>query len=208
MHSQADDFPIQLVSDHALPRARITVFFRWLLAIPHIIYLFLWGIAVFFCIFVGWFIALFTGRLPEGMHDFAARYLRYETRVNAYTSLLADPYPPFGTSGEYPVELVVAPPEKQRRWTVLLRIFLVLPWAFVIGLLGGFNILWASGGRGTKISLSPYDLYIFAAWLACLFTGRMPMTFQRFGEWYLRVSMEISAYMCLLTDRHPRLSPD
>ena len=87
--------PIGLIVSDDLGRSRLTVFFRLLLVIPHLIFLAIWGIAAEVAIVIAWFAALFTGRVPDGLHGFLARFLRYSTRVTAYTFLLADPYPPF-----------------------------------------------------------------------------------------------------------------
>ena len=58
---------------------------------------------------IGWFGALFTGRLPVFAADFLAGYLRWLTRVFAYTILLTDVYPPFTLEdAEYPVRVAVA----------------------------------------------------------------------------------------------------
>ena len=45
-------------------RSRLTVFFRLLLVIPHLIWLSLWGIAVWFAVLVAWVVGIFTGRVP------------------------------------------------------------------------------------------------------------------------------------------------
>ena len=48
--------PVQLVVEDDLKRSRLTVFFRLLLAIPHLIWVFLWTIATFFVAIVTWFV--------------------------------------------------------------------------------------------------------------------------------------------------------
>src|SRR5215207_6699323 len=122
------DHPIRLIVTDDLKRSRLTVFFRLLLAIPHLIWITLWAIAAILVLIVSWFAALFTGHLPDGMHNFLAKFQRYTTHLNAYLSLLANPYPPFnGQSGLYTVDLHVDPPQPQPRWTILLRIFLAIP---------------------------------------------------------------------------------
>ena len=47
------------------PQRRATVIFRIILAIPQFFVLFFLGIAAFFVAVIGWFAALFTGRLPS-----------------------------------------------------------------------------------------------------------------------------------------------
>ena len=85
---------IELVAP-TLPRDRLTVAFRLLLVIPHLIVLFfvllVWGLTAI----VGWFVILFTGSYPAGLYDFGVGALRWRLRVEAYLLLLVDEYPPF-----------------------------------------------------------------------------------------------------------------
>ena len=75
-----------------------------------------WGFVAELAVIVAWFAALITGRVPDGLHDFLASYLRFYTRVSAYLFLLSDPWPPFGGSeGGYPVDVRVAPAAEQSR---------------------------------------------------------------------------------------------
>jgi Domain of unknown function (DUF4389) len=69
--------PVGLVVTDDLKRSRLTVFFRLLLAVPHLVWFELWGIVACLVVLVAWFAALFTGRVPDGLHAFIARYLRY-----------------------------------------------------------------------------------------------------------------------------------
>jgi len=71
---------------------------RYLLALPHLVVLFFYGIGVFFVWFAAQLVILFSGRLPEGMHDFMGRFVRWGARVSAFAYGLRDDYPPF--SGE------------------------------------------------------------------------------------------------------------
>src|SRR5690349_1434383 len=105
-----------------LRRNRLTVFFRLLLVVPHLIVLALWAIVVEVAVIVAWLVALFTRRVPDGLHDFMSSFLRYATRVGAYFLLLADPFPPFGGGGTYPVDLHVARAQPQTRVTVFFRL--------------------------------------------------------------------------------------
>jgi hypothetical protein len=77
------------------PRNRLTVFFRGLLVIPHIIVLYLVGIAAGIALFVGAIAVLFTGQWPQGLRDFVVGVSRWSIRVGAYLFLLTDVYPPF-----------------------------------------------------------------------------------------------------------------
>ena len=91
-------YPVRLVGGDDLRRSRLTVFFRLLLLIPHVIVLALYGVAAFFAAIAAWFVGVFTGRVPHGVHSFIAGYLRYSIRVGAFATILADPFPPFGSS--------------------------------------------------------------------------------------------------------------
>ncbi len=42
---------------------------------------------------LGWWAALVTGRMPEGLRNLGAVSLRYTAQVNAYLFLLTDRYP-------------------------------------------------------------------------------------------------------------------
>ena len=103
-HSGVSHHPIGLVVTDDLQRSRLTTFFRPILAIPHLILVSLWGIAVYFALIIAWFAALFTGRVPLSLHSFMADWLRYATRVTGYVNLLANPFPQFGAGGEYPFD--------------------------------------------------------------------------------------------------------
>src|SRR6266478_339651 len=103
MEAGVTHHPIGLIVTDDLRRSRLTVFFRLLLVIPHVIWLEIWGIAVAIVVLIAWFAALFTGRVPQGLHNFNASFLRYSTRVYGYLFLLADPWPPFSGSDPYPI---------------------------------------------------------------------------------------------------------
>ncbi|MDR7085573.1 hypothetical protein J2X11_000412 [Aeromicrobium panaciterrae] len=76
-------------------RNRLTIFFRIILAIPHLIVLGLISIVAFFAYVVAFFAVLFTGKWPVGLRNFVVGLLRWSTRLNAYMYLLTDKYPPF-----------------------------------------------------------------------------------------------------------------
>jgi len=82
------------------PQRRLTVAFRIILAIPQFIVLYFLFIAAFFVLVIGWFGALFMGRLPEWVHSFVSGVVRWTTRVYAYMYLLTDRYPPFSLDDE------------------------------------------------------------------------------------------------------------
>ena len=77
------------------PRNRLTVALRLLLAVPYFVVLVFvlaaWGVTTI----AAWFIILFTGTYPQGLHEFGVGALRWRLRVDAYLLLLVDEYPPF-----------------------------------------------------------------------------------------------------------------
>lgn len=184
--------PIRITNSDDCVRSRLTVLFRIVLALPHVIWLELWAVAAVLVTIVSWFATLFTGRNPEALHNFVAAYVRYGVHVNAYLTLVANPFPGFtGEPGSYPVDLSIAPPEVQNRWKTFFRIFLALPAAVISGVLG-------------------YALYAVAVlgWFAALATGRMPAGFQQLGVYAARYQAQLNGYAMLLCDRYPFSGPE
>jgi hypothetical protein len=183
-----DRHPIGLVVEDDLKRNRLTVFFRLLLAIPQAIVIGLWSIVVFFALIVAWFAALFTGRVPDGLHAFLARFLRAVTHLTAYVFLLADPWPPFVGDRDYPVDLRVDEPQPQSRVTVFFRLLLAIPAMFLLYVFRLVN-----------------QIVAFLGWFYCLFTGRMHQGMRDISLWMLRYELQTYAYLLLLTGRYPSL---
>ncbi len=185
------DHPISLRLSDNLERDRITTLVRLILAIPHFVWLWIWGIAVYFAIIANWFVTLFQGRSPDGLHDFIAQYLRYQTHVLAYVFLIADPYPGFAGTDDYPTDLTVAPPAHQNRWVTGFRLILIIPAAIVA------TLLMLAG-----------EFAAFIAWLIVIFTGRIPMGLQGFLGWVVRFNAQVNGYYYIITDRYPDFSPE
>ena len=76
-------------------RSRLTIFFRYFMIIPHMIVLFVLFLAAYVVLVLGFFAVLILGRWPAGLGAFMIGLIRWSTRVNAYTYLLTDEYPPF-----------------------------------------------------------------------------------------------------------------
>lgn len=181
--------PIRLVVSDDLLRSRLTVFFRPILAIPHFIWVILWGIVALIAVIVAWFATLFAGRCPDGLHNFVARYLRYGTHVNGYVYLIANPYPKFMGEPGYPVDLEVDPPAPQNRWVTAFRVILAIP-ALIVA-----NILQ-----------QVMQIVAFLGWFACLALGRMPKGMRDLEAYCLRYSQQTFGYLFLLTSRYPSFS--
>ncbi len=69
--------------------------YKWFLAIPQYFVLAGLFIVAFLGIVAGFFAVLVTGEYPEGIRRFLVSSYRYALRVEAYTGLLTDRYPPF-----------------------------------------------------------------------------------------------------------------
>jgi hypothetical protein len=68
--------------------------------IPHVFCLYFLSIAASFVRFIAWWIVLFTGKYPAGMHGFSVGVMRWAFRVSAYMGYLTDTYPPFSLEEE------------------------------------------------------------------------------------------------------------
>jgi len=88
-------YPIRVAVDYQEQHDRLKTFFRYFLALPAIIVAGLVGVVANLVVVGAWFVIVFTGKFPKGMHDFVGKALRWQTRVNAYGMLLTDVYPPF-----------------------------------------------------------------------------------------------------------------
>ena len=186
MNTHMDEHPVQLEVGDDLRRNRLTVFFRLILAIPHIIWFALWSVVNVLAVIANWFATLVKGQSPEGLHNFIATYLRYQTHVYSYVLLIADPFPGFGGQPGYPIDLDVDPPQPQNRWTVAFRVILAIPAFIVSGIMGYLN----------------RALAVFS-WFVALVLGRVPEGLRNFAAFALRYEQQTAAYTSLLTGRYP-----
>ena len=169
------------------PQGRLTVGFRFILAIPHIIVLWFLFVAMIVVAVIGWFAALFTGRLPEWAHSFISGVLRWYTRVGAYLLLLTDRYPPFSLDDEaYPARPVFPAPGPLNRWAVLFRFILAIP-AGVF-----YNIV----SYGLTVPL------LLVMWFVVLISGTMPAPLYTAYSALLRYQVRFHAYFGLLTSEY------
>ena len=76
-------------------RDRLSVAFRLLLAMPHLVAVWALSIAWCFTTFIAWLSILITGEYPVVLYRFAVGVVRWSIRVEAYLLLLHDAYPPF-----------------------------------------------------------------------------------------------------------------
>ena len=188
-HSAPPHHPVGLVVTDDLHRRRLTTFFRPLLALPHVLFVGLWGIAAFFALLIAWFAVLVTGRVPLGLHAFMSDWLRYATRVTGYSNLLSEPFPPFGASGGYPFDAEIEGPEEQSRLTVFFRMITAIPALLITTVFGGV-----------------IGLVAMLSWFYILFTGEMHEGMRNLNAWLVRYCIQTEGYVMLLTGRYPSLA--
>ena len=178
---------LQLVDDGR--RSRLTVFYRLLLAIPHVVLLFLWSYLIALAAIAGWFAALAIGRLPDPLHRFSAAYVSYAAQVYAYLFLVANPFPAdIGTP--YPLLIAIDPPARQHRLLTLFRLLLAVPAILITAVFSYLLVVIA-----------------FLGWFAALATGRMPTGLRNAGAAAIRYTAQTHAYALLLTAQYPHASP-
>ena len=211
-----DRHPIRVVVTDDLQRPRLTVFFRWLLAIPLVIWLFIWSIGAFFAAIVNWLLTLIKGRSPLSLHDFFASYVRFTTHLHAYLFLAANPYPGFSGKPGYPVDVEIDPPEPQNRWKTAFRFVLAIPALMLAGVLVGapggggnrsYNDQSQSGTEYAVSFVSGFFALSILAWFACLARARMPHGLRDLFAYGLRYGAQAYGYLFLLTDRYPDADP-
>jgi len=189
-------------------RDRLTVAFRLLLAIPHLIIVgsvglsfaarngsrdftsiggetgLLGGVAWLLAV-VSWFTIVISGVHINVVRRFTRFYLRWRVRALAYLMLLVDRYPPFGDA-EYPATVTLADPPARRRLTVFFRVLLAIPHFIVL-----FFLVCA------------WWVTAFVSWLLILITAEYPQGLYDFGASVLRWLIRVEAYMLLMVDEYP-----
>ena len=184
----SDRQPVLVAAAGPGKQSRATVAFRIVLVIPHFVVLYILGVVASVVAFIGWFGALFTGRLPDFAAVYLSGYVRWYCRVAAYLLLLTDKYPPFlFEDSPYPVRMAVRA-GRLNRAAVLFRLILAIPAAIL-------STIMLSG-------LS--SIVIFIAWLVALFAGKLPRSLHQAFAAVLRYSTRYYGYLYLLTDTYPK----
>jgi hypothetical protein len=187
-------YPTRFEVDAAEEVTRWRPLVQWFLAIPHLALLEALQAVAQLLAFISWFAILFTGRLPAGVAEFQAMYMRYWLRTMSYVGFLREEYPPFmftattADAGEDARTRVDVVPDMgdRNRLTTGFRLILAIPHIVVLVVL-----------------LLAAVIVGLVAVFAVLFTGRWPAGLQAFvvgvARWWLRVE----AYLNLLTDQYP-----
>lgn len=187
-------YPVIFQADYVERRNRLSTFFRLILVIPLVIWLYFYAIVASIALVIAWFAIVFTGHYPRGLYNFVAGYTRFITRVTAYGALLCDAYPSFGGSPDpaYPVRMEFAGPlDPYSRLKTLFRIILAIP---IVILRYVVNLLLQIGA--------------FAAWFVILFTGKMPRGLYDLMVFANSYTARSDAYIYLLTETYPPFEAD
>lgn len=165
-----------------------------ILAIPHLIILYVLNIVAQVLGFVAWLLGVFTGSVPEGILNVIAMVLRYQTRVGIFALYLTEEYPPFAFEstahdpGDYASVRVDFWPqtEGRNRLTIFFRLFMVVPHFIAL-----FFVVIA------------FYFVLLIAFFAVLILGRWPSGLRDFAVGLHRWSVRLYAYFYLLTDEYP-----
>jgi hypothetical protein len=169
--------------------ARWRALFQGYLAFPHLIVLVFVGLAAYIAWFIASWAIVFTRRYPPGMFNFIAGTLKWANRVNGFTRLMTEQYPPFSLDDEpsYPIRTQIAYPEQGiARWRPFFQIYMALPHIFVLWFLAA-----AQG------------IAFFIAALAILFTRSYPPGLFNFIVGVTRWQTRVAAYVFLMTEEYP-----
>ena len=169
-------------------RNRLTVAFRLIWAIPHLIIADVWGSLANILGLVQWFIILFTGKRNEGIWKLQQSYVYYYCRVGGYVALQFDEYPAFGTDGPpAPVRSEILFEESADRLSSALRIIWVIP-ALIIAIFVGIAA----------------EVVVLISWFSIVITGKQSRGMWDFVLKVLRFVFQVQTYLLLMTDTYPK----
>jgi hypothetical protein len=184
------DYPIRLDIPYPESLSRWLIFVKWLLAIPHIIIVYVLGYIFQLLTFIAIFTVLFTKRFPRGMFTFNVGMRRWQLNTYAYVFLLRDEYPPFSLdTGQYPVAFEADYPAELSRFSPLYQWLLAIPHFIVLIFL--------------TIAAA---LVTIVAFFAILFTGKYPRGLFDFVVGVERWSERVTLYAAFMTNEYPPFS--
>lgn len=171
-----------------LLRAFFGIFY---IALPHgIVSLFL-AIGLMFIRMLTFWVILFTGKFPKSWFEYNVKFMRYQIRVAARNSNMADGYPAFGLNGtDTQTYFDVTYQEEVSRGSMLLRAFfgplMVFPHMFILVF--------------RMIGVAFIQMIIF--WVI-LFTGNYPQGMFDFVLETNRWQHRVACYLAYLTHTYP-----
>jgi Domain of unknown function (DUF4389) len=187
MTGQEEPAPVLVAFAGPAPQSRLSVLFRVFMVIPHLFILWALAVAAYVIAMIGWFGALFTGRIPVFAADYLTGFLRWQTRVSGYAILLTGAYPPFTTDdADYPIAVAVRP-GRLNRLAVLFRIVLLVPaWIML-----------------SVIAYGAFTVVAFVSWLIVLASGQMPASLYWALAAAVRYQTRVLGYSLMLTSAYP-----
>ena len=169
-------------------RNRLTVAFRIILAIPHLIIAQVWAYLAEILAFIQWFVILFTGKRNESMFNMQRSWMYYATRVYGYVGLLYDEYPAFASDGPpAPVRTSLAYEENAERLSSALRFLWVIPAAIIMIFVG-----------------IAAEVLVLISWFVIVITGKQPRGMWDFILKVMRFGFQVQSYAFLMTDTYPK----
>ena len=181
-------YPVRLEASRQAEYNRFLPLIKWLIALPHYIVLLFLGIGALFAVLIAFFAVLITGRFPRGLWDYVTGVHRWAMRVVAYVFLLTDEYPPFSLQDDpaYPVRVEFDYPEHVNRWRPLVHWLLIIPYAFVAGIL-----------------IYVAEIVAFIGIFVILFTANLPQGMFNLILNPLRWQVRSNAYAGFVVTRYP-----
>lgn len=182
-------YPVTFEADYIEHHSRLTTFFRLILVIPLIVVLWFYEIVAFFVVIFAWFAIVITGRFPDALYGFLAGFIRFLTRATGYSSLLVDPYPPFGGAPDqsYPIRMDFdGPLPSYSRVKTGFRFILAIPVAV---------LRWAIGLL--------LEVAAIGAWFVIVITGRLPRGLFDVMVLASSYTARSDSYLLLLTETYP-----
>ena len=206
---RAGSYPIDVEIDDPRPQSRWVTFFRLFLAIPAIVLAdAMLGLGTSFSggwatqiggllgslAFLGYFVCIVRGRMPQGFRDLLVYCVGYSAQVSGYLFLLTDRYPNsdpsfYESANVYrsdPIRVTVEDDLRRSRLTTFFRLPLVVP--HIVWLL-----LWGIAAFFAAV----------ANWFATLFRRQSPARLHRFLAAYLRYTVHVLAFAAMVGNPFP-----
>ena len=169
----------------------MTVFFRLLLSLPHLVWLVLWSIAALLAAVAQWFVRSSAAHQRLGCIVSSPATSATGSTSTPSSCSSENPFPGFaGVEGTYPLDLEVEGPRRQNRWKTGFRLVLAIPAFLVNAALGG----------------APFASAVLT-WFYALVKGSAPWGLRNLSAYVLRYDAQTEAYSLLLTDAYPHASP-
>ncbi len=197
-----DAYPVNVSYDRSANINRlwgiplIGQFVRFILAIPHIIVMFLLAIMAGLQFLVSWIPVLLLGRYPGWGYRWTGGLLAYSQRVGAYVLLMTPEYPPFALEAEaYPVTVRYDEGVRiNRLWGIPILGYVVR----AIVLIPHFILIWL-------LSILAWFLML-VVWVPVLILGRQADIIYTIIGGFYRWQLRVNAYFLLMVDKYPPFS--